>query len=60
MPLLSEKFMARLVELYRPRRGDLPADAVELPRLEGFLHQHLGLYLLPQEAGAETYGQTVR
>ena len=60
VPLLSEELMSRLVELYRPRRGDLPADAIELPRLEGFLRQHLGLYLLPQEAGPETYGQMVR
>ncbi|MFE7977638.1 hypothetical protein [Streptomyces shenzhenensis] len=56
-PLLDEELMARLVELYRPRPGDLPADAIELPRLENFLHQHLGLHLLPQESGREIYEQ---
>ncbi|MGW4730021.1 hypothetical protein ACWEQC_12740 [Streptomyces shenzhenensis] len=35
----------------------IPADAIELPRLESFLHQHLGLHLLPQEPGREIYEQ---
>ncbi|MEU9592503.1 hypothetical protein ACGF7W_30490 [Streptomyces sp. NPDC048219] len=48
-PLLDEELLARLAELYRPRSGDLPADAVGLPRLESFLHEHLGLYLLTEE-----------
>lgn len=56
VPLLDEELMARLVELYRPRPGDLPAEAIELPRLEDFLRQHIGLYLLPQEPGLETRG----
>ncbi|MFJ3824794.1 hypothetical protein [Streptomyces nodosus] len=55
-PLLDEELMAQLVEFYRPRSGDLPADAIELPRLESFLRRHLGLYLLTQEPGSETYG----
>ncbi|GAA3792099.1 hypothetical protein GCM10022206_34820 [Streptomyces chiangmaiensis] len=46
---------AEKVEFYRPRSGDLPADAIELPRLESFLHQHLGLHLLTQEPGSETH-----
>ncbi|MGW4783494.1 hypothetical protein [Streptomyces sp. NPDC004230] len=49
--MLDEELMTRLVELYRPRPGDLPAEAIELPRLESFLRQHVGRYVLPQEAG---------
>ncbi|WP_328910222.1 hypothetical protein OG230_12300 [Streptomyces sp. NBC_00234] len=52
-PLLNEELMTRLVDLYRARPGDIPADAIELPRLESFLRQHLRLYLLPEEPGQE-------
>lgn len=53
-PLLDEELRARLIELYRPRPGDLPADAIEPSRLERFLHQHLGRHLLPEDYGPET------
>jgi hypothetical protein len=59
-PLLDEELMVRLVELYRPRAGDLPADSIELPRLEIFLREHLGRCLLPQESSRETYEQMLR
>ncbi|MFI6862603.1 hypothetical protein ACIBKZ_22370 [Streptomyces sp. NPDC050421] len=52
-PLLDEELLARLVDLYRARPGDLPADVIELPRLEGFLRRHSGQYLLPQESARE-------
>ncbi|MEU1411538.1 hypothetical protein [Streptomyces sp. NPDC005731] len=55
-PLLDEGLMAQLVELYRPRSSDLPADVIDLPRLESFLRRHLGLYLLTEEPGSETDG----
>ncbi|GGX69488.1 hypothetical protein [Streptomyces minutiscleroticus] len=55
-PLLDEELMAQLIELHRPRSSDLPADAIDLQRLEGFLRQHLGLYLLPEGPESETYG----
>ncbi|MER6464943.1 hypothetical protein ABT278_31410 [Streptomyces sp. NPDC001228] len=60
VPLLDEELMARLVELYRPRPGDLPAEAIELPRLESFLHRHVRLYLLPQESGPDATVPTPR
>lgn len=53
-PYLDAELMDQLVELYRPRASDLPARAVKLPRLETFLRQHLGLWLLPQEPDSET------
>ncbi|MEV7032228.1 hypothetical protein AB0N99_18615 [Streptomyces sp. NPDC093272] len=55
-PLLDHELMARLVELYRPRPSDLPADVIDLRRLESFLRAHLGMYLLTEEYDPETHG----
>ncbi|MFI6607045.1 hypothetical protein [Streptomyces sp. NPDC050507] len=54
-PYLDAELMAQLVELYRPRSSDLPARAIELPQLESFLREHLGLCLLTEEPGSETF-----
>ncbi|WP_030990156.1 hypothetical protein [Streptomyces sp. NRRL WC-3744] len=56
-PLLDDELMARLVELHRPRSSDLPADAIDLPRLESFLRRHRGLHLLTEGPGYPGAGE---
>ncbi|WP_432066774.1 hypothetical protein [Streptomyces sp. C10-9-1] len=57
-PLLDEELTTRLIELYRPRYHDLPADSIDPSRLESFLHRHLGAYLLPEGRAPERHVRT--
>ncbi|MEG8277802.1 hypothetical protein [Streptomyces sp. AHA2] len=57
---LDEEPATRLVDLYRPRAGDLPADAIAPSRLEEFLHRNTGRHLLPQDFDPEAAGGGAR
>ncbi|MFI1200383.1 hypothetical protein K2224_33950 (plasmid) [Streptomyces sp. BHT-5-2] len=54
IPVLDARLRDELIDLYRPRPGDLPAECTDADQVAAFLTRHLGWGLLPEEAPPPT------